>query len=166
LIFFRKGVKHHPMANQRGENQVLIGFWAEQTFCDKIKKARGPVPMSRYLRIAVADYLRRHGYEVTETELENSDRAGKGGRPRRDPAAAYNKPAPKVVTAAGHQLSSGEVSQLQATSLAAEQQAGYHAKESPLSPPVAGPSADTAAPSPNTSRRPSRRSKPQAKAPK
>lgn len=66
------------MANQRGKNQTLVGFWAESSFADKIDSIRGVTPRSQFLREALAEYLQRRNIKVDTREIAAPDRLGKG----------------------------------------------------------------------------------------
>jgi len=67
------------MANQRDPNQVLVGFWADKEFAQKIDLARGLVPRSVFLRDALKQLLRDRGIDVSDLEAAAPDRRGKGG---------------------------------------------------------------------------------------
>lgn len=58
----------------RSPNQVMIGFWAESDLAAKIDAARGSVPRSQFLRIAVAKYLRARGIDVPDQLISAPDR--------------------------------------------------------------------------------------------
>lgn len=76
------------MANQRRENQQLIGFWADSEFASQVDAARGLQQRSQFLRDAVADYLRRRGYAVRPEKTVAPDRTSKSAGTRESHPAA------------------------------------------------------------------------------
>jgi len=70
------------MPGVRSKGQTMIGCWCDETFVEKIDRARGPRTRSQFCREAIAEKLRALGISVPEHEANSPDRAGKGG-PRR-----------------------------------------------------------------------------------
>ena len=95
------------MANQRAAGQTFVGFWADESFFEKINAARGATPRSQWVRDVIGEELKRAGYAVSAVEKSAPDRAGKGGpkfssKPAaarakllRQAAASVRKPGPK-----------------------------------------------------------------------
>jgi hypothetical protein len=58
----------------------MIGCWCDKALVDKIDCARRPRTRSEFCREAIAEKLRRLGFDITEDEVASPDRAGKARR--------------------------------------------------------------------------------------
>ena len=67
------------MPNARSKGQTMIGCWCEESFVEKIDKARMGTTRSQYCRDALSELLKSHGYPVSTTEKSPPSRIGKGG---------------------------------------------------------------------------------------
>lgn len=77
------------MPNQRGENQTRLVFALDKELLEALDKARPPgVTRSEWLRAAMVNELARVGCPVDPALINAPDRAGKGGRPRKDSGVA------------------------------------------------------------------------------
>jgi hypothetical protein len=57
----------------------MIGCWCDETFVEKIDRARRALTRSQFCRDAIAEKLRSMGVDVPDREVAHPDRAGKGG---------------------------------------------------------------------------------------
>lgn len=82
------------MPGQRKEGQKLIGCHVEEEFAAAIDAARKGKGKSDFFREALYFYLESLGYKLPENLKFAPDRSGKGGRPKKDAAAAKDSIAP------------------------------------------------------------------------
>lgn len=83
------------MPNQRGENQTRLVFALDQELLEALDKARpAGVTRSEWLRKAMVNELARLGQPVDPALIAAPDRAGKGGRPRKDAGVALVREEP------------------------------------------------------------------------
>ena len=67
------------MVTNRSKGQTMIGCWCDESFVEKIDKARGGVNRSQFCRDALTEKLEGMGVKVDMFERYAPDRRGKGG---------------------------------------------------------------------------------------
>lgn len=71
------------MAGKHSGETKLLGFWASGELVERVDLARDGKSRGQFLREAAVDYAIKNGIDVPDRLRYATDRAGKGGRPRK-----------------------------------------------------------------------------------